>query len=300
MTHTDAQSVFHVPCRLSVLIPSYCRTDDLVNTVERTLQQDYDSYEIVVIDDGTPGDAIMRAMSDYPMVRCVKLAQNVGLIGARNRGAAMCSGDFILNLDDDSWLEDNDAMTRIVRFMDENPTVGVAALNIGLNDSGYLWRPTQQSAPVRNYIGCGNVYRRAIISKVGGYIEEFYRQGEELERTLRIIDCGYVVVTLPEVRVFHNESKINRNVRRNMAFEAANYLRRELLRAPLILVPLAIFRALRFAIINRRKLDWTAYRQEILGRRAPMIQLIRERRKPVRLSTYFLCLKLRTCDQIFD
>lgn len=292
MTAQDPRADSPSGCRLSVLIPSYCRTDDLINTLERTLQQDYGAYEIVVIDDGTPGDAIQQAVERFPTVRYIRLAQNVGLIGARNLGAAECVGDYILNLDDDSWLVDNDAMGKIVRFMDDNQDVGVAALNIGLKDQDYAWPATAPSVPVRVYTGCGNVYRRAIIARVGGYIEEFYRQGEELERSLRIFDAGYRVVTLPAVRVFHNESQINRNPSRNLALEAANYLRRELLRAPLVLLPVAAARAIRFAIVHRRSLDWTVYWREVAGKRVPLVRLLRARRKPVRIGTYLLCLKL--------
>lgn len=277
--------------RISILIPSYLRPDDLRTTLSKTIQQTYLDKEIIVVDDGTPGDAIAQAVSDFEEVTYLRTPQNVGLIAARNFGASHCSGEFVLNLDDDSWLVDQCDLERIVQFMSEHPRCGVAALNIATTEKGYLWPFASDPQSLRTYKGCGNVYRSDILAKVGEYIPEFYRQGEEVERSLRILDAGYDILSAPNIRVFHAESTVNRNWPRHVAFEAANYLRRELIRAPLWLLPLGCFRALRWALRHRDEMDRELYRAEILGSRVPLLQFVRRHRAPVRTLTYFQVLR---------
>jgi len=278
--------------RVSVLIPSYVRPDDLRHTLVMTLRQNYENIEILVVDDGTPGPAIADTVRAVPKARYLRTPHNIGLIAARNFGAMHCTGEFIVNLDDDSWLEDADDVSKIVEFMRNNPKCGVAALNIGLERVGYLWPSNIEPAKQRTYKGCGNVYRRDVIDKVGGYIPEFYRQGEEVERSLRIMDAGYDVLSAPNIRVFHAQSTINRNWPRHLAFEAANYLRRELIRAPWWLLPLGLSRAIIWAIRHSGKMDRKLYASEILGGRVPLLRFIRKYRSPVRARTYLHAIRL--------
>ncbi|UPJ78945.1 glycosyltransferase family 2 protein [Bradyrhizobium sp. 183] len=278
--------------RVSILIPSYLRADDLRTTLRRSIVQSYSNKEIVVVDDGTPGSTIKDAVSEFPGAIYLRTPKNLGLIGARNYGAAHCTGEFILNLDDDSWLEDDNGLELIVQFMRQYPRTGVGALNIGLPDIGYLWPPNSGSALLPTYKGCGNVYRREAITAAGEYISEFYRQGEEVERSLRIMDAGFEIRSVPGVKVFHAQSIVNRNLPRHLAFEAANCMRKELIRTPLWLLPFGCLRALRFAVRHLREMDRKLYVSELFGIRVPLLSFVRRYRAPVSTSTYLTALKL--------
>ncbi|MDE2410901.1 MAG: glycosyltransferase, partial [Sphingomonadales bacterium] len=223
--------------RVSILIPCYDRPDDLTNTLQHCLRQTGCSHEIVIIDDGTPNDAVAAVAAAFPQCRYVRLDANVGLIKARNIGMTRCKGEYVVNLDDDSWLVDPRALDRIVAFMDRSPDVAVLALNVDQPASGLLWNPSAQPVPVGNYTGCGNVQRKALIAEVGGFIAEFIRQGEELEQSMRIIAANYKVVAMPSIQVIHNESTVNRDVRKICSMEAVNILRREAILAPAPLIP---------------------------------------------------------------
>lgn len=278
--------------RVTILIPSYIRPDDLRHTLAKTIEQEYDDIELIVVDDGTPGDQIKNAVQMFPSVTYVRTPKNLGLIGARNYGADRASGQFIVNLDDDSWLEDSCAVSRIVEFMAHSPECGILALNIGHKDIGYLWPATSRPAELRTYKGCGNVYRTAVLRQVGEYISDFFRQGEELDRSLRVMDAGYSVLSLPCVKVFHAQSPINRNVSRHLAYEAVNYLRRELIRCPFWLLPLGIVRASRWYWRHRSSIDSGLYASELFGSRVPLNTFVRKHRSPVKTTTYFRALRL--------
>ncbi|EIZ79790.1 hypothetical protein WSK_1615 [Novosphingobium sp. Rr 2-17] len=278
--------------RVSILIPSYVRPDDLRHTLATTFNQTYPDYEVLIVDDGTPDDAIEKVAAEYKLARYIRTPHNIGLIAARNFGAERCTGEFILNLDDDSWLEGTDDLAAIVEYMRLHPKCGVISLNIGLPGQGYLWEQSAPSAPQRTYKGCGNVYRREVLEQVGGYLSEFYRQGEEIERSLRIIDRGYEIMSLPSVRVFHAQSSINRNMRKHFAYEAVNMLRRELVRAPLWLLPLGITRTARFVLNHKSDLDFDLLKRELFGKRVPLFNFVRAYRRPVKTRTYLHALRL--------
>ena len=283
----------YVPGRVSILIPSYMRGEDLRTTLEHTVAQEYADAEIIVVDDSTPTTAISDVVRDFPSATYVRTPANLGLIGARNFGAVLCTGEFIVNLDDDSWLEDRGALTQIVAFMRAHPRTGVAGLNIRVPNQDYTWPVDSQSKVLRNYTGCGNVYRRTILDAVGEYITEFHRQGEEVERSLRIMDAGYEIRSAPSVRVFHAQSAINRHPERHIAFTAANYLRREMIRTPLWLLPFGCLRAFRWAFSHRQEMDCNVYLSELFGRRVPLFAFVRRHRAPVRTSTYLSALALK-------
>lgn len=279
--------------RVSVLIPCFGRPDDLRRTLEETRRQTFPDRETVVIDDGTPNPSIAEAARAFPECRYVRLERNQGLIGARNSGAGHCRGEYIVNLDDDSWLAASDAIERIVAFMDANPAVAVAALNVRQPRSGLNWPGTCPPFAAGTYVGCGNVQRRSVIEQVGGYIAEFVRQGEEIEHALRVIDAGYSIMALPEIEVVHNESPVHRNVLRIRTFDALNTLRREVLRAPIVLMPLGIGLFLRFLLVNRKDIDWRLLFNELTRGPHALPAMARKYRRPISAPAYLRCLQLR-------
>lgn len=256
---------------VSVLIPCYSRPDDLRHCIEQLSKQSFKDLEIVVVDDGSPGDDVRDCARAYPQVHYIRSDANVGLIAARNLGTEHCHGRYLLNLDDDSWLVSPEAISRAVAVMEASPDIGVLAFNVVLKGSGPEWRGSCAPFDTSHYIGCGNMYRRAVIDRIGPYVAAFRRQGEEVERSMRVWDAGFRVVAQPELLVFHDEAPVNRNVQANHALDAINYLRRELMRAPLVMLPYAILRATLFTIRTWHDLDRRLFWSEFRGQRGPGI-----------------------------
>jgi glycosyltransferase involved in cell wall biosynthesis len=92
---------------ISVIIPTYNRRDSLQATLESLARQTYPAkrIEVIVVDDGGSDDSEAVARRDYPFALRYLRQSNQGSAAARNRGAAACSGDTLVFLDDDMTLE---------------------------------------------------------------------------------------------------------------------------------------------------------------------------------------------------
>ena len=95
--------------KVSIVIPTYNRTDCLLAALESALAQTYQNIEIIVTDDnaGKPEIRIWVAkqMEKFPQVRLIQNQTNLGGGGNRNSGIMAATGDFIAFLDDDDYFE---------------------------------------------------------------------------------------------------------------------------------------------------------------------------------------------------
>ena len=96
---------------ISVIIPTYNRTQQTIAAIESVLAQTYPNFEIIVVDDGSTdgsGEVIQRFVSQSTNGnhQIFILGQpNQGASVARNTGIARARGEYIAFLDsDDIWL----------------------------------------------------------------------------------------------------------------------------------------------------------------------------------------------------
>jgi glycosyltransferase involved in cell wall biosynthesis len=91
------------PC-ISVIIPTYNRCWILKEALDSVLSQEYNDFEIIVVDDGS-NDATAALLSFYGDRITTIYQDNSGVSAARNAGILMAKGNYIAFLDsDDMWL----------------------------------------------------------------------------------------------------------------------------------------------------------------------------------------------------
>lgn len=99
--------------KISIIIPMYNSQEYIERAINSVISQNYDNYEIILIDDCSIDNTINicnRYLSDN--IKLLKLEKNSGVSSARNTGINNASGDYIIFLDSDDWL-DNNALTTI-------------------------------------------------------------------------------------------------------------------------------------------------------------------------------------------
>ena len=86
---------------VSVIIPTYNRTHFLKETLNSIVSQTYSNIEIIVVDDGTPGDDNEKLCSEYNNLTYIKINNSGGPASPRNVGISNSKGKYIAFVDDD-------------------------------------------------------------------------------------------------------------------------------------------------------------------------------------------------------
>jgi teichuronic acid biosynthesis glycosyltransferase TuaG len=106
---------------VSVIMPVYNSEKFLEESADSVLSQQYDSLELMLIDDcstDSSRDIIRKLAAKDQRVNPLLLQSNLGSAGARNAGIEQASGRFIAFLDsDDVWLPEK--LERQLQFMKE-------------------------------------------------------------------------------------------------------------------------------------------------------------------------------------
>lgn len=93
----------------SVIVPIYNVEKYLVQCIESILAQTYQNYELILVDDGSP-DNCPKICDDYKLKNNkIKVIhkKNGGLVSARQTGALVAKGDYIICVDSDDWVTPN-------------------------------------------------------------------------------------------------------------------------------------------------------------------------------------------------
>lgn len=119
----DATSFF------SVIIPTYNRPELLKRALESVLNQSFQSFELIIVNDGS-----INGLNQYEVLKREYSAnnkiiffdkQNEGLSAARNSGIKLAKSKFICFLDDDDYYLENhlDELHKLI--LEKNEAIGV-------------------------------------------------------------------------------------------------------------------------------------------------------------------------------
>ena len=99
---------------ISIVIPvfnSNKNLDNLLNNLILVLKENYESFEIVLIDDESKDDSweiIKKFSAKYNFIKSIKLRKNVGQHNAIFAGLSFAKGKYVITLDDDGQNSPND------------------------------------------------------------------------------------------------------------------------------------------------------------------------------------------------
>lgn len=93
---------------ISIIIPVYNGEKYIKRCIESILKQNFNDFEILIIDDGSK-DNSLKILKSYKKLDKIKIfsQKNKGPSEARNKGLEEAKGNYIIFIDIDDWIEEN-------------------------------------------------------------------------------------------------------------------------------------------------------------------------------------------------
>ena len=193
-----------VPPRVSVLLPVHNCADHVRASIDSVLNQEYQDFEVVVIDDGSTdsGSEIIGSYSDS-RVKVVRNESNIGLPCSLNRGFEKATGCYIARQDADD-VSMSDRLRLQVELMDCNSEIGISGTWWEWMDvDGMTYavsKPDPSSDAIRSILLEGRVpvphgtmmLRRETFEDLGGYDDRFWFS-QDFDLWLRLMDTQWQI-----------------------------------------------------------------------------------------------------------
>lgn len=118
---------------VSIVIPLYNKEKQIAKTLQTVLNQSYQDFEIVIVNDGSTDRSVDEVKKFYDYRIRLVTQQNAGVSAARNRGIEEAKGEYIALLDaDDEWHIDY--LTSQIRLAKDYPLCDVFVSNYLFKD----------------------------------------------------------------------------------------------------------------------------------------------------------------------
>jgi len=110
---------------VSFVIPCYKLAHMLPDCVNSILKQDYENFEVLIMDNCSPDSTPQVAQSfNDPRVKHIRNESNLGHIRNYNKGMTLARGKYVWLLSADDMLRSPHVLGRFVDVMERNPRVG--------------------------------------------------------------------------------------------------------------------------------------------------------------------------------
>ncbi len=194
---------------------------DYVQACLASLGRQSVNVNVIVVDDDSPDDSARKVEEHFPEVQLLRSGENVGFARACNLGISAGSAPIVVLVNSDVVADerliqeligafDTDAVGSATAVLtDRHGRVDAAGVTIDPTLAGFVryqgsavWSPS--SPEVGCVYGAAAAYRRDALDSVGGgFDENLFMYGEELELGLRLLSGGWEVRLVERARAVH-------------------------------------------------------------------------------------------------
>ena len=202
----------------------------------RVLQQlNPPPLEVLITMDGCTGDMVTAVKAELPEPRLFVNEIPLGSVASRDRMMRASRGDLVLALDDDSYPEQLDCITRIVPMFQQRPNLAVLHFPQRTDEYPETLAQTDfgRERLTRTFPNSGAVLRRSTYLQLAGFESRFFHAYEEPDYALQCVAVGYDVLFSPVITIRHRYSSHARDEIRIHHGHARNELWSAVIRCPL-------------------------------------------------------------------
>lgn len=203
--------------RVSIIMPCYNDGAYLCEAVASVRAQTYPDIELVIVDDGSDDPNTLNVLEQMEEEGVRLLHTNrLRPAGARNAGINAASGEYILPLDSDDWIEPA-YIEKAVQILDSSEKVGVVYCHADLfGEQTGPWELPDYSLDkmlLDNIVFVTALFRKEDWYKVGGYRTTMVHGMEDYDFWLAILELGREIRQLPETLFHYRIKPVSRTTR---------------------------------------------------------------------------------------
>ena len=219
--------------KVIVLILSYNGKELLDDAVSSYLNNSYENFEVVVIDNGSSDGTQDYVNQKWPEVRVLRTDTNLKYSGGFNFGLKYAfeqqKADYVLITNNDVKV-DQSIVAECVKIADLKENVGFVTGKVYYYDSPNILQTCGREWEEKNWRGedigvgeedqgqydterelpwCDDIFwlvNKEVYDQVGGYNTEFAFQAEDFEWQVRAKKRGFKIYFTPHAKLWHKES----------------------------------------------------------------------------------------------
>ena len=232
MSPTAGERVAPVPDpSVAVIVINYNSGDMLLRCLHDLELQTWSSFKVIVIDNASSDDSLLRAEREYPWIEAVRMESNVGFAMGNNIGAALAPEcKWIACLNPDAYAHP-DWLANLMQAAQAHPEFALFGSKLilamypdrldGTGDiyhvSGAAWRRDHGRKLAKGHHIEGEIfapcaaaalYRRDVFDAVGGFDSDYFCYFEDVDLAFRMRLMGHRCYYVPSAIVHHVSSAI--------------------------------------------------------------------------------------------
>ena len=216
--------------KLSVIILNYnvrYFLEQCILSVQKAIENI--DAEIIIIDNDSKDDSCEMVKTHFPSITLVENKENVGFSKANNQAVAIAKGEFLCILNPDTAVAE-DTFIKAIKYYES--AVNIGALGVYLMDgTGHFLPESKRNLPTpkvsllkltgfnKKYyashlsetskgeaevlVGAFMLLKRSIYEEVGGFDEDYFMYGEDIDLSYKITKAGYKNHYLGTTTVLH-------------------------------------------------------------------------------------------------
>jgi len=230
--------------KVSIIIVNY-RVPKLLRACLQSIRDQVKAECEVIVTDNASGDgSVEMVREEFPWVHLIANPSNDGFAAGNNLALPHATGEYVFYLNPDAEVI-ADAVDVLVKYLDTHPDVGLVAPRL-INTDGslqksvhryysfwdtlidnrlfpylfknskrlksynYAFWPHDEEREIDWAKGAALMVRRAILSELGAFDEQFWIYGEEIDLCYRIQKASWKIVFYPHAVIRHHEKQSSR------------------------------------------------------------------------------------------
>ncbi len=224
---------------LSIIIVNYNVKEFLLNLLQ-SIENAKNNYalEIIVVDNASDDGSVELIKEKYPDIKLIVNNTNVGFGSANNKALQIATGKYFLLINPDTIIKEN-TLKEMIDFFDRTPSAGIAGCKV-LNPDATLQLACRRGFPgpwtsftkvmglsrlfpksklfarynltyldenqtyeVDAVSGAFMMMRGELYHKIGGFDQQFFMYGEDLDLCYRAQKSGYKVYYVHTTEIIH-------------------------------------------------------------------------------------------------